>query len=134
MKAGREHRVPLSDRALEILKGLPCEEGNGFVFIGNKKGTPLRSMAMLELMKLLSPTYVPHGFRSSFRDWAAERTRYPNHIVEKALAHVAADRVERAYQRSDLFDKRRKLMADWARFCDTPKATGEVVPFKAGGS
>jgi integrase len=132
MKAGREHRVPLCDRALTVLKDLPCEEGNGFVFIGNKKGAPLRSMAMLELMKFLCPTYVPHGFRSTFRDWCAERTGYPNHIVEKALAHAAADKVEAAYQRSDLFDKRRKLMADWARFCETPKATGEVVSFKGG--
>jgi integrase len=134
MKAGKEHRVPLSDRALAILAALPREEGNDFVLIGGKAGKPLSNMAMLELMKGMRPKYVPHGFRSTFRDWCAERTAYPNHVVEKALAHVVADKVEAAYQRSDLFQKRRKLMDDWARFCETPKATGNVVSFNKAGT
>jgi integrase len=120
MKAGKEHRVPLSDRVLAILKDLPREEGNGFVFIGGRARKPLSNMAMLELMKGMRPDYVPHGFRSTFRDWAAERTNCPNHVVEKALAHVVADKVEAAYRRGDLFEKRRRLMTDWSRFCDMP--------------
>jgi integrase len=135
MKAGKEHRVPLSDRVLAILEALPREQGNDFVFLGGKAGKPLSNMAMLELMKGMRPEYVPHGFRSTFRDWCAERTGYPNHIVEKALAHVVADKVEAAYRRGDLFEKRRKLMADWSRFCTVPaKATGEVVSFNRAGA
>jgi len=134
MKAEREHRVPLCDQAIAILKELPREQGNGFVFIGGKQGAPLSNMAMLELMKGMRPGYVPHGFRSTFRDWAAECTGYANHIVEKALAHVVADKVEAAYRRGDLFEKRRKLMADWCRYCSSPKAEGRVVAFKAAQS
>ena len=131
MKAGKPHRVPLSDRAVAILDALPHEDGNEFVFIGGKAKAPLSNMAMLELMKGMRPGYVPHGFRSTFRDWAAERTNYPNHIVEKALAHTVADKVEAAYRRSDLFEKRRKLMDAWAGFCAAPKTMGDLVPFKA---
>ena len=105
MKAGREHRVPLSDRAIELLTKLPRERGNPHVFIGARKGLPLSNMAMLELMKGLRPQYVPHGFRSTFRDWSAERTNYPNHVVEMALAHTVGDKVEAAYRRGDLFEK-----------------------------
>jgi integrase len=131
MKAGKEHRIPLSDRAVAILNALPREEGNEFIFIGGRVGKPLSNMAMLELMKGMRPGYVPHGFRSTFRDWAAERTNYPNHVVEKALAHIVADKVEAAYRRGDLFEKRRKLMADWARFCETSSnpAAAKVLPF-----
>jgi integrase len=132
MKAAKEHRVPLSDRAVELLKSLPREAGNPHVFIGGRKGAPLSNMAMLELMKGLRPGYVPHGFRSTFRDWAAERTNYPNHIVEKALAHVVADKVEAAYRRGDLFEKRRRLMNEWARYCASPKRPGDVVPLQGG--
>jgi integrase len=136
MKAGKEHRIPLSDRVLAILKDLPLVEGNGFVFVGGRVGRPLPNTAMLELMKGMRPGYVPHGFRSTFRDWAAERTNCPNHVVEKALAHVVADKVEAAYRRGDLFEKRRKLMADWSRFCDMPTSSalsGKVVTFLKGG-
>ncbi|SDR31067.1 Integrase [Rhizobiales bacterium GAS113] len=133
MKMGKEHRVPLSDRALAILEALPREDGNAFVFIGGKKGAPLSNMAMLELMKGMRPGYVPHGFRSTFRDWAAETTNYPNHVVEMALAHVVGDKVEAAYRRGVLFEKRRKLMTDWCRFCSSPPAikdaSGKVVLF-----
>jgi integrase len=96
MKGAREHRVPLSDRALEILSMLPRENGNGHVFIGARAGSSLSNMAMLELMRGMQPGYVPHGLRSTFRDWAAETTSYPNHVVEMALAHVVGDKVEAA--------------------------------------
>ena len=136
MKAQREHRVPLCDRALTILRTLRREEGNNAIFIGGKKGAPLSNMAMLELLKGMRPGYVPHGFRSSFRDWAAEKTNYPTYVVEKALAHVIADKVEAAYRRGDLFGKRRQLMEAWCRYCaSSPEAdSGQAVPFKAGGS
>jgi integrase len=117
MKARKEHKVPLSDRAVKILQSLPREDGNPYLFIGGKKGAPLSNMAMLELMKGMRPGYVPHGFRSTFRDWAAERTNYPNHVIEMALAHKIGDKVEAAYRRGDLFDKRRKLMDAWSQYC-----------------
>jgi integrase len=115
MKGGREHRVPLSDRVLDILSALPRE--GGYVFPGARKGVPLSNMAMLELMRGMRPGYVPHGFRSTFRDWAAERTNYPNHVAEMALAHAVGDAVEAAYRRGDLFEKRRQLMVEWAKYC-----------------
>jgi integrase len=131
MKGGREHRVPLSDRAVAILTLLPREsDGDGFVFIGARSDKPLSNMAMLELMRGLRPGYVPHGFRSTFRDWAAEATNYQNHIVEMALAHVVGDKVEAAYRRGDLFEKRRRLMSDWAKYCSRPAAAAaNVVAF-----
>jgi integrase len=135
MKAEKELRVPLGGRAVEILKSLQREAGNPHVFIGGRRGAPLSNMAMLELMKGLRPGYVPHGFRSTFRDWAAERTNYPNHVVEKALAHVVADKVEAAYRRGDLFEKRRRLMNEWGRYCASSTAErGAVVPMRGAGS
>jgi integrase len=135
MKGGREHRVPLNDRAVAILTALPREgDGDGFVFIGARADRPLSNMAMLELMRGLRPGYVPHGFRSTFRDWAAETTNYQNHIVEMALAHVVGDRVEAAYRRGDLFEKRRRLMGDWARYCSRQASPdAEVVLFGPRG-
>ena len=132
MKARKQHRVPLSERAVAILHALPQEgNGNGFVFIGARADRPLSNMAMLELMRGMRPGFVPHGFRSTFRDWAAETTNYQNHIVEAALAHVVGDKVEAAYRRGDLFEKRSRLMGDWARYCC--QQTGhdtEVVAFE----
>ena len=133
MKAKKEHRIPLSDRAVEILTELPRERGNEFVFIGPSKGSGLSNMGMAAVLKRMGRTDTTvHGFRSSFRDWAAERTSYPNHVVEMALAHAIGNAVERAYRRGDLFEKRRKLMADWAKFCAiNPLAvTGTVVPIR----
>jgi integrase len=119
MKAGREHRVPLAERAVGILTGLPRENGSEFVFIGARAARPLSNMAMLELLRgMTTHGLTVHGFRSSFRDWAAECTRHPSEVVEMALAHVVADKVEAAYRRGDLFEKRRELMADWERFCE----------------
>ena len=116
MKAGKEHRVPLSERAVELLTALPREDNNPFVFVGGRAGKPLSNMAMLELLRGMRPGsgYVPHGFRSTFRDWVAEQTSYSSEVVEMALAHAIESKVEAAYRRSDLFDKRAHLMRDWA--------------------
>ena len=130
MKARREHRVPLSNRALEILKGLPTEEGNPFIFIGERKPR-LNSMAMLLVLKKMGHDQTVHGFRSTFRDWAAEQTNYPREVAEMALAHAVGDATERAYMRTDLFDRRRRLMTDWARYCYAPvKKTATVTPIR----
>ena len=127
MKAGREHRVPLSDRALELLEALPREDGNDLVFIGPRAGG-LSNMAMAAVLERMNRTDITvHGFRSTFRDWAAERTNYANHVVEMALAHTVGNKVEAAYRRGDLFDKRRRLMAEWSRYCITPPAAGSRV-------
>lgn len=115
MKGGREHRVPLCDRAVEILEGFKVL-GDRHVFPGGKRGRPLSNMAMLELLKRMErPDLTVHGFRSTFRDWAAETTHFPNEMVEMALAHIIENRVEAAYRRGDLFAKRRELMDAWAR-------------------
>jgi integrase len=137
MKAGVEHKVPLSDRVLEILAGLPREAGNPHVFIGGKLGQPLYKMGMLHLIKNLRPGFVPHGFRSTFLDWATERTNYPKFVAEKALAHAIDNKVEEAYRRGDLLDKRRPLMATWAKFCASPASKavgGNVVPMRGKAS
>ena len=119
MKSGRDHRVPLSDRALAILPALPRE--GQFVFPGGKAGKPLSNMAMLELVRgMKGDGLTVHGFRSTFRDWAADRTSYANHVVEMALAHTVKDAVEKAYRRGDLFEKRARLMAEWATYCEGP--------------
>jgi integrase len=127
MKSGREHRVPLSDPAIQLLEALPNEEGNDFVFIGGRHGNGLSNMAMLELMRELRPDYVPHGFRSTFKDWCAETTNYPNIVSEMALAHKISDETEAAYRRGDLLDKRRRLMRDWAKFATMPSQTTATV-------
>jgi integrase len=126
-KSGRDHRVPLSTRALQILAALPMsEDPDAFVFAGRAAGMPLSNMAMLELMRDLRPGYVPHGFRSTFKDWAAETTAHENIVTEMALAHVVGDEVEAAYRRGDLFQKRRALMDDWTNYC-AREPGGKVV-------
>jgi len=130
MKAGREHRVPLLRRALKIPKAMHEARSGDFVFPGHKPGRPLSAMALemvLRRMKIEDATV--HGFRSAFRDWAAECTNFPNEVCEAALAHVIENKVEAAYRRGDLFDKRRKLMEAWAAYCATPKA-GNIVAFR----
>jgi integrase len=134
MKAGKEHRVPLSEEALAIVAELAKDRRGAFVFAGGVAGRPLSNMAMLQLVKKrMQREITAHGFRSSFRDWAAERTGFPAEVAEMALAHTVADAVERAYRRGDLFEKRRQLMDSWATFCATrPSAAGgEVVPIRA---
>ena len=135
MKGGREHRVPLADRAVEILDGLPREDGNDFVFIGARAGTAQSDMAMTTLLRRMGRGDITvHGFRSTFRDWAAERTNYANHVVEMALAHVIGDKVEAAYRRGDLFAKRARLMADWSHYCAGPHPDAVVTPIRARGA
>lgn len=127
MKGRREHRVPLSTRALDILGALP--EGE-FLFPG-RGGRPLSNMAMLKTLERMGRDVTVHGFRSTFRDWAAETTGFPNHVVEMALAHVIGDKVEAAYRRGDLFEKRRRLMDEWALYCARPGlGGGAVVPMR----
>ena len=127
MKAGRPHRVPLSDRAVAILDELPRDDSN-FVFLGAKVGSPISNMAMLELLRGMNGNGLTvHGFRSTFSDWARERTGYPRDVVEMALAHAVKDKSEAAYRRGDALEKRRRLMAEWARYCALPAVEAEVV-------
>jgi integrase len=132
MKAGREHRVPLSDRVIEILHTLPRED-DGFIFPGAK--ARLADTAMVDLLAgMTGNAYTVHCFRSTFRDWAAEQTNYPRELAEAALAHVVRDKTEAAYQRGDLLEKRARLMRDWASFCSKPPIarSGVVEPIRGG--
>ncbi len=130
MKAGREHRVPLSKRALKMVRAMHESRSGDFVFPGQKIGKPLSGMSLemvLRRMKLNDVTV--HGFRSAFRDWAAESTNFTNEVCEAALAHVIENKAEAAYRRGDLFDKRRKLMDACGEYCAKPNA-GKVVAFQ----
>ena len=133
MKAEKEHRVPLSDAAHPILEELAKVRHDDFVFPGDRADRPLSNMAMtMTLRRMGRGDLTVHGFRSSFRDWAAERTGFPAEVAEMALAHTVADKVEAAYRRGDLFQKRRQLMEAWARFCTTaPADRGKVVALAA---
>ncbi|HEX3663797.1 MAG TPA: integrase arm-type DNA-binding domain-containing protein [Rhizomicrobium sp.] len=127
MKAGREHRVPLGPSAL----ALRVEESDpmDYAFKGAKRGRPLSNMALLATLRRMNRgDLTAHGFRSTFRDWAAEQTSFPNEVVEAALAHTIADKVEAAYRRGDLFEKRRRLMEAWDRYCSGLVGTGEAGP------
>jgi integrase len=121
MKGGKDHRVPLCDHAVKILRGMPREKNNPHLFIGMFEGTHLSNMAMLKLMKDAAPDYVPHGFRSTFTDWANDTTNSSRSVIEMSLAHTIGDKVEAAYRRGSLFEKRRALMAEWEAFL-YPKA------------
>jgi len=114
MKMKREHRVPLSPAVLKLLRTLPRDSE---LLFPSPTGLRLSDMTLSAVMRRMGADAVPHGLRSTFRDWAAEETSYPNHVVEQALAHAISDRVEAAYRRGDLFKKRRALMEDWAKFC-----------------
>ena len=119
MKAGREHRVPLSDRALAILEDAAKARTGDFVFAGQKAGKPLSGEAMEMVMRRMNiARATTHGFRSSFRDWAGEKTLFPREIAEAALAHAVGNAVEAAYRRGDALEKRRALMQSWADFCE----------------
>jgi integrase len=138
MKAHREHRVPLSMRALAILRGMQtgCEGNHGdtFVFPGPKPGTPLSNTALLMLLRRMGvDNLTVHGFRATFKTWASERTSFQNEIAEAALAHVIGDKVEQAYRRGDLFERRRRLMTQWATFCtmSVDDAQTKVLPLRA---
>jgi integrase len=135
MKAAREHRVPLSEGALDVLREMAKLRTNpmmdGFLFPGGRAGKPLSSMALLKLLRRMGcRDLTAHGFRSTFRDWCAETTNHPREVAEAALAHTLRDRTEAAYQRGDLMEKRRRLMAEWAAFCSRPAPTGGVVPLR----
>jgi integrase len=123
MKASVDHRVPLSERARTVIAGLPQVEGTAYVFASARRGRPLSNMAMLELLRGLRPGLTVHGFRSTFRDWAAEQTDFPSEVAEMALAHTIENEVERAYRRGDLFQKRRNLMDAWAAYCANSRET-----------
>jgi integrase len=130
MKAGKEHRVPLSDRVVAILKALPRD--GEFVFPGAKADRPLSNMAMLEIMRgMRGKGSTVHGFRSTFRDWTSEQTAYPHELCEIALAHAVSDKTEAAYRRGDMMEKRRRLMADWATYCESTAAlAGNIVSIR----
>jgi integrase len=138
MKGGREHRVPLSPRCVEMLEEMKSEHSapqnqesaGGFMFTGRKIDQPLSNMAFLMLLRRIGRSdLTAHGFRSTFRDWAAERTNFPREVAEMALAHAVGDKVEAAYRRGDLFERRRRIMAEWAKFCAAvkPSVQSKVV-------
>src|SRR5262249_31948855 len=123
MKAHREHRVPLSPRALTILNAMQLtqqNDANDYVFSGAKVGIPLSNLAMIMLLRRMNRGELTvHGFRATFKTWASERASFQNEIVEASLAHVTGGKVEQAYMRGDMFEKRRRLMQAWAAFCTT---------------
>ncbi|MEK6211675.1 MAG: integrase arm-type DNA-binding domain-containing protein [Pseudomonadota bacterium] len=130
MKTGKEHRVPLSPRVVAIVRS-QLKTGDDHVFPGQRAHRPMSNMAMLSVLKRMERTDLTvHGFRSTFRDWAAELTSYPNHVVEMALAHIVKG-VEGDYRRGDLFEKRQHLMLDWAKYCAQPRRPAKVIPITA---
>ncbi|OAN52991.1 integrase [Paramagnetospirillum marisnigri] len=131
MKAGREHRVPLSSAAMAIIEAMKTIKVSDYVFPGMKDNRPLSGMAFLQLLKRMNRgDLTAHGFRSTFRDWCAEQTAYPRDVEEMALAHTIGNKVEAAYRRGDLFEKRTRLMQDWGNFCAMPVKKGNVHPIK----
>lgn len=117
MKAGKEHRAPLSDAAIAVLNQL--DQSTTYIFPGRDQSKPLSDMSLTAVLRRMNrDDLTVHGFRSTFRDWAAETTAYPQHVAEMALAHTIGDKVEAAYRRGDLFTKRTRMMEDWARFCN----------------
>jgi integrase len=131
MKSKKEHRVPLASRAVEMLQTLPRE--SEFVFPSQRSDRPFSQVVMLKtLHRMGRHDLTVHGFRSTFRDWAAETTAYPNHVVEMALAHAIGDAVEAAYRRGDLFEKRRRLMSEWGKYCERmPTASSNVTAIRS---
>jgi integrase len=117
MKAEKEFRVPLSTAALAVLAQLPRMAGSPYLFPGAVDGRPISEMPLRDVRNALRKGLTTHGFRSSFRDWSAETTQFPNHVAEMAMAHEIPSAVEKAYRRGDLFEKRRELMEAWARYC-----------------
>jgi integrase len=131
IKAGREHRVPLSAAALVILRGVEREQRGAFIFQGNRPGKALSVSALPFVLKRMGrEDLTVHGFRSTFRDWAAEQTNFPSEAAEMALAHAVGSRVEAAYRRGDMIERRRQLMEAWARYCGTVSKGGKVVSIR----
>jgi integrase len=132
MKAEKEHRVPLSPAAIKILESVQRERDNPFVFCGTRIGEGLSGMAMATVLRRMGRDDITvHGMRSTFRDWAGESTAFPSDVIEMALAHAVGGAVQKAYQRGDLFDKRRKLMDAWGKYCTTPLKSGVVVRLRS---
>ena len=129
MKSKREHRIPLSNSALEVLKHMQAARCSDFVFPGYARSMLWVTTLLARLQRTGSP-YTVHGFRSSFRDWCAERTSVSSEIAEMCLAHSVGNRVENAYRRTDFFERRRRLVSDWADYCDG-KLSAEVIPLRA---
>ena len=140
MKAEREHRVPLSPAVLAMLESLPRMVGTTLIF-PSAKNDALSDMTLTAVIRRMhedstkadgaGKVITAHGFRSTFRDWAGETTAYPREVIEHALAHQLKDKAEAAYQRGDLLDKRRRLMADWAKHCTTEAKAASVTPIRA---
>jgi integrase len=131
MKGAREHRVPLSNAAVLVVETMQQLRNGDYVFPGMRANQPLSNMAMLVLLRRMErQDLTVHGFRSSFRDWAAEQTGFPSEVVEMALAHAVGDKVEAAYRRGDLFEKRRRLMDAWAGYCDRVLPTGGALAIR----
>lgn len=133
MKAGREHRVPLSPAALALVKSMPKVAGSPYVFAAPRGGM-LSDMTLSAVMRRMKVDAVPHGFRSTFRDWAGERTSYPRDVCEMALAHTISNQAEAAYRRGDMLDKRRRLMNEWAEFVSRVETKGSVIPMNRGAA
>jgi integrase len=131
-KAAREHRVPLSDRTVAVLREMEAGRTGEYVFPGQRPRRPLSNMAFEMLLRRINSPYTAHGFRSSFRDWAGDKTTFPREVAEAALAHSIGNETEAAYRRSDALEKRRKLMDAWARFCCTNEAS--VVQLRTGAA
>jgi len=129
MKGGREHRVPLSDRAVQILNAMQARKVSEFIFPGSKPNRPLSVMALEMVLRRAKVDATVHGFRSAFRDWSGERTAFPREVAEAALAHLVGDETERAYRRGDALEKRRGLMDAWSIFCAASQEN-TVVPLK----
>ena len=133
MKAGKEHRVPLSDAAMKIIEKMAAIRLSDYIFPGQRTSRPLSQMAMLMLLRRMGRgDLTAHGFRSTFSDWCAEQTSFPSEVREMALAHVVGDRVEAAYRRGDLFQKRRDLMEAWAHYCEGEEPAESKVVRLAG--
>jgi integrase len=131
MKSRREHRVPLSGRAVDLLRELPREDRNDHVFVGSQAGRSMSKMSMRRVMQRLQHPESVHGFRAAFRSWAAAETNFPREVCERALAHVVGSQTERAYERGDSFAKRRKLMEAWSRFVSSPaRSVADIVPIR----
>ena len=134
MKAHREHRVPLSDAAMAVIEQMAAIRTSDYVFPGRGNGSAVSHTAFSDQISAIGYQVTAHGFRSTFRDWGAERTNFPNEVAEMALAHAVGDKVEAAYRRGDLFQKRRQIMDAWARFCVEPPARpGGVIPIRGRG-
>jgi integrase len=132
-KTGNPHRIPLSRRAVELLEALPRE--GELVFVGARAGRPLNRHTLRETLEAMGVPFTVHGMRSSFRDWASERTGYEHAVCEQALGHAIPTGVERAYRRGDLFEKRRQLAEAWGRYCENRKPAGaDIVPLRSGAT